>query len=637
VDDGRQEGRLRRTPTGNPIPQFEAYFDAIHTITDAAGKVGQLTAADLKNFETSLNIYGTQASVATGFPLRKFGISAVNPPTEGSIRAEETDLVRSVEAQNEEVGMSVGWGRAGAAVRLGRVLEGNQVRVDWFDPATPTISQREDALAKRKAAGVLSREGYWDELGWSEARKAKERAYFEAEADGPADAGAVCTGDPGCRSNPGRRVGTTSGRSAWSSGRSREANAAAARRRRRSPGWSRPPGHAAFQAQPAVAQMLAEQAIDEAAQALLNSPAFTTATDSFAAMLDTVSTDFEFDRLVASLVQDAGRAAESVATTVRPTSASSATSTPRRAAVRGPRRPGLPLLDGLPAAPELRLHDDPHVARQPGVRPRPGRPDARGAGHRSEQGRPPGHQRRRRLRPGRERPAPQGRVCDQPAACSSPPRPTDPRGIYAAATSARRHRAAHRRRLRPLNFPTTRGRRGNSAMEDACPTPPPPLTPPSPTTRPPTATQSDSAQADDKPLGENGEKALKAEREARARPEKNAAALQKQLDDIAAANLSDLEKAQKAATDAQAIADKATHEALRLRVAAKHGISDEDADLFLTGSDQETVERQAAALVARTSTGTTPGPRPDLSQGSKGEPATSDQAAANWLQSLTRH
>jgi hypothetical protein len=32
---------------------------------------------------------------------------------------------------------------------------------------------------------VLSREGYWDELGWSEARKAKERAYFEAEALDP--------------------------------------------------------------------------------------------------------------------------------------------------------------------------------------------------------------------------------------------------------------------------------------------------------------------------------------------------------------------------------------------------------------------------------------------------------------------
>lgn len=118
----------------------------------------------------------------------------------------------------------------------------------------------------------------------------------------------------------------------------------------------------------------------------------------------------------------------------------------------------------------------------------------------------------------------------------------------------------------------------------------------------------------DKPLGENGEKALKAEREARTAAEKSAAALQKQLDDINAANLSDLERAQKDAEDARAAAATAASEALRLRVAAKHGISDEDADLFLTGSDLETVQRQAAALVARTSNG----PKPDLSQGGNG-------------------
>ena len=171
---------------GDPIPQFEAYFDAIHTITNPQGKVGQLDAADLKNFETALNIYGAQASVATGFPLRKFGISAVNPPTEGSIRAEETDLVRSVEEQNLEVGTTLGWvGALAYRFATGSVVEGNQVHADWFDPSTPTVSQREDALAKRKAAGVLSREGYWDELGWSEARKAKERAYFAAEALDP--------------------------------------------------------------------------------------------------------------------------------------------------------------------------------------------------------------------------------------------------------------------------------------------------------------------------------------------------------------------------------------------------------------------------------------------------------------------
>lgn len=154
---------------------------------------------------------------------------------------------------------------------------------------------------------------------------------------------------------------------------------------------------------------------------------------------------------------------------------------------------------------------------------------------------------------------------------------------------------------------------------------------PNPTTEPPTAAdpQGDPAPDADKPLGENGEKALKAEREARTAAEKSAAALQKQLDDINAANLSDLERAQKAATDAQADAAKATAEALRLRIAAKHGISDEDADLFLTGSDLETVEKQAAALAARTSNG----PKPDLSQGAKGSPASGspEQDFANFL------
>ena len=171
---------------GKPIPQFEAYFDAIHTITDPQGKVGQLSAADLKNFETALNVYGKQAAIVSGFPARYFGITSSNPPTEGAIRADEAGLVRSVEAQNDEVGMTLGWAGALAyRIATGDWVSGNRVRADWFDPGTPTVSQREDALAKRRAAGVLSREGYWDELGWSEARKAKERAYFAAEQSDP--------------------------------------------------------------------------------------------------------------------------------------------------------------------------------------------------------------------------------------------------------------------------------------------------------------------------------------------------------------------------------------------------------------------------------------------------------------------
>ena len=133
-----------------------------------------------------------QASIQTGFPARYFGVQTTNPPAEGAMHADEAQLVESVESQNIEVGTTLGW-MGGLALRFatGEWVEGNRVRVDWFDPATPTVSQREDALAKRRAAGVLSREGYWDELGWSEARKAKERAYFDAEALDPLTAAMV--------------------------------------------------------------------------------------------------------------------------------------------------------------------------------------------------------------------------------------------------------------------------------------------------------------------------------------------------------------------------------------------------------------------------------------------------------------
>ncbi len=68
----------------------------------------------------------------------------------------------------------------------------------------------------------------------------------------------------------------------------------------------------------AVDQILLEQELEVVADALLNSLSFTTDARDLEAMLDKAVTDFQFDRLIGSLVQDAGRAAESVAVTARP-------------------------------------------------------------------------------------------------------------------------------------------------------------------------------------------------------------------------------------------------------------------------------------------------------------------------------
>ncbi|MDO5534126.1 MAG: phage portal protein [Propionibacteriaceae bacterium] len=174
--------------SGKPIPKLEAYFNAVTTLTNKDAKVGQLTAADLKNFETAMSVYGTQASVVTGFPARYFGITHQQPPTEGTVVADEISLVRSVEAQNLQLGMTIGWAGALAyRFSTGEWVEGNRVRTEWHNPATPTVAQREDALMKRRSQGVLSRRGYMVELGWSEARIAQELQWLDEESSGSPD------------------------------------------------------------------------------------------------------------------------------------------------------------------------------------------------------------------------------------------------------------------------------------------------------------------------------------------------------------------------------------------------------------------------------------------------------------------
>lgn len=71
------------------------------------------------------------------------------------------------------------------------------------------------------------------------------------------------------------------------------------------------------------------------------------------------------------------------------------------------------------------------------------------------------------------------------------------------------------------------------------------------------------------------------------------------LDQIEQANLSELEKANGRVTTAEKDRDDAKAEALRLRIAVTHGISLDDADLFLTGTTEETLTAQAKRLSDR--------------------------------------
>lgn len=145
-----------------------------------------------------------------------------------------------------------------------------------------------------------------------------------------------------------------------------------------------------------------------------------------------------------------------------------------------------------------------------------------------------------------------------------------------------------------------------------------------------TETEAQQGEPADAPLGEGGEKALKAEREARKAAERERDEFRRKVEEAERANESVIEKAQREAKEAQEAAAKAPVLAFREAAVKFGGISREDAELFLTGADVETLEKQAARLMDRTTTGA-PTPKPDLTQGGQGGKATgstADQFAA---------
>lgn len=145
----------------------------------------------------------------------------------------------------------------------------------------------------------------------------------------------------------------------------------------------------------------------------------------------------------------------------------------------------------------------------------------------------------------------------------------------------------------------------------------------------------ESSTTDTPDLGDAGQKAIKAERDARKAAERTAADLTAKLKSIEDANLSDLERAQSAAAEAAQELAALRIENTRTRVALAKGVP---ADLieFLTGSTEEEVAAKADILIARLNTSGTP--KPDPSQGAKGtttQGTTGDQFARFFEENLS--
>lgn len=144
--------------------------------------------------------------------------------------------------------------------------------------------------------------------------------------------------------------------------------------------------------------------------------------------------------------------------------------------------------------------------------------------------------------------------------------------------------------------------------------------------------QADVGQAD--PPAETTDWVAEARKwEQRAKENKTAA---DELAQIKESQKSDAERAADALRAAQSEAEQARAELLRYKVAATHGITDaDDIALFLTGTDEDTLTKQATRLAARVGDDSPRPPKPDPNQGRSGAtPGTTGDLFAAHVQGL---
>lgn len=170
--------------SGRPVPAWEAYIGRILALGDPEAKVGQFTAADLRNFTEVINAYARMVSALSGLPPHFLGLVSENPASADAIRSAEARLVKRAERRIRA--FSGAWEQV---MRLAMMLVDGQLPADsmrleatWRDPSTPTFAAKADAVAKLVAAGILPPSFAWEELGYTAEQR---RKLAEASGDDP--------------------------------------------------------------------------------------------------------------------------------------------------------------------------------------------------------------------------------------------------------------------------------------------------------------------------------------------------------------------------------------------------------------------------------------------------------------------
>ncbi|NMF32283.1 phage portal protein [Corynebacterium ammoniagenes] len=123
----------------------------------AEAKFGQLPGADLKGYQTAVDIIVQQIMAVTSLPAHMVGITTANPSTAEALRASEVSLSDSAKDRLRVVSRPLEWAiRLLVAIAQGVPPGRVSVDLEWEDTATRSIAQEADAASKLKNEEVIT-------------------------------------------------------------------------------------------------------------------------------------------------------------------------------------------------------------------------------------------------------------------------------------------------------------------------------------------------------------------------------------------------------------------------------------------------------------------------------------------------
>ena len=138
------------------VSPFES-GNRMFTVESPDAKFGQLPGADLKGYETAVQLVLQQIMAISALPAHMVGVTTSNPSSADAIRAAEASLTARAESRIRVI--SLGLERALAVV--GAIVTGAGVheiasQISWASPATKSTAQEADAVTKLHALGIIT-------------------------------------------------------------------------------------------------------------------------------------------------------------------------------------------------------------------------------------------------------------------------------------------------------------------------------------------------------------------------------------------------------------------------------------------------------------------------------------------------